>query len=611
MDLNERAAALRAEMERSGADLYMVTTEDAYLAESACDYWRTLRWLSGFGGTLAYALVTQDRFAFFTDARYIATAESVVRVDGAELYDVTEAGADFYLEWIENAVREIRGAGKENVVLGVDGRTLTTARKELIEGVLGRCGAAMACDIDLMDGAWRDRPEPAFKPIFDHPLEYAGRSREEKIDAVRKEMAARGADHYIVGTMEGVVWLVNMRGQDIVNPLFMSHALFTPRSVKLFAKIQMIPEALQRSLVAAGYELFDIGQAAQEVKNIPAGSSVYYDVYRTNSLLSSSIPKDVAAVRGFDIINDLKAVKNEVEILNLRVTNKIECAALVRLFKLLKENAAQAGYDEYQLTGVLEEIHRRSPQFLCNGNYPTMFGYMANGAKPHYSPGPGSAAAVKPEGVMVIDVLAHYYGGTTDITRTIRLGPCPEHDAEIRRDYTLVLKSMMALSRQVFRKGADGAYLDSVARSVLWNNRIHYGYGTGHGIGYCICAHEGPQFIAEPSYKKEWAFCWLPLKAGNVMSNEPGVYREGKYGIRLEDDLVVAEDCRNEFGEWLKFETLSYCPFEPDLIDPSLLCDDELEWLNEYNAKTYEALCPYLDDDEREWLEKMTSPLAK
>jgi Xaa-Pro aminopeptidase len=373
----------------------------------------------------------------------------------------------------------------------------------------------------------------------------------------------------------------------------------------------MIPEDLRSSLVSAGYELFDIGQAAQEVKNIPAGSSVFYDVYRTNSLLSSSVPEGVTTVRGFDIINDLKAVKNEVEIENLRVTNKIECAALVRLFKLLKENVSQAGYNEYQVTGILDEIHRRSPLFICNGNFPTMSGYMANGAKPHYSPSPETSATLKPEGVMIIDVLAHYYGGTTDITRTIRLGPCPEYDADIRRDYTLVLKSMMAISRQIFRKGADGAYIDSVARCIQWNNHMHYGYGTGHGIGYCICAHEGPQFIAEPSYKKEWAFCWLPLKAGNVMANEPGVYKEGKYGIRLEDNLVIVEDCRNEFGEWLRFETLSYCPFEPELIDTSLLHDDELEWLNAYNARTYEALSPYLDDDERAWLKKMTPMLEK
>ncbi|MDR3164310.1 MAG: M24 family metallopeptidase [Synergistaceae bacterium] len=608
MNLNERVAALRAEMEKIGADMYMVTTEDAYLAESACDYWCTLRWLSGFGGTLAYALVTQKKFAFFTDARYIATAESVVKVDGVELYDVTEAGADFYLEWIEKTIRE---SGKNSAVFGVDGRTLTTARKELIEAALGRCGARLVCDVDIVGRAWPDRPAPVFKPIFDHILKYAGRSREEKIKAVRDEMVSRGCGYYIVGTMEGVVWLTNMRGRDIVNPLFMSHALFTPDSVKLFVKIEMIPEKLLHALENAGYELFDIDLAPDEIKKIPRGSSVFYDVYRTNSLLSSSIPESAALVRGFDIINDLKAVKNDVEIENLRITNRIECAALVRFFKLLKENAARKSYDEYQLTGILDEIHRRSPEFLCNGNFPTMFGYMENGAKPHYSPSPETAATVKPEGVMVIDVLSHYYGGTTDITRTIKLGSCPKYDAEIRRDYTLVLKSMMAVSRQIFRKGADGACIDSVARSIQWNNHMHYGYGTGHGIGYCICAHEGPQFIAEPSYKKEWAFCYLPLKAGNVMANEPGVYKEGRYGIRIEDNLVIVEDCRNEFGEWLKFDTLSYCPFEPELIDTSLLNDDELEWLNRYNERTYEALSPLLDEGERAWLKKMTPTMTK
>jgi Xaa-Pro aminopeptidase len=191
------------------------------------------------------------------------------------------------------------------------------------------------------------------------------------------------------------------------------------------------------------------------------------------------------------------------------------------------------------------------------------------------------------------------------------LGPCPKYDEEMRRDYTLVLKSMVALSRQRFRKDTDGAYLDSVARCVLWNHHIHYGYGTGHGIGYCIVAHEGPQFISETSYKKEWAFCWLPLKPGMVMAIEPGVYKAGRYGIRLENNLVITDDLVNEFGEWHKFDTISYCPFEPDLIDEDMLTAEELEWLNDYNAATYRELSPHLDDGEKAWLRKMTAPMAR
>ncbi|MDR3331088.1 MAG: aminopeptidase P family N-terminal domain-containing protein, partial [Synergistaceae bacterium] len=467
MDLNDKVAALRAEMRKNGIDMYMVTTEDAYLAESADDYWRTLRWLTGFYGTLAYALVTQERAAFFTDARYIIIAGKQVGITGVELYDVTKQGADYYLEWIVSALSGIKKSG---AVFGVDGRTVTTARRELIMGALAGLDAAMDNETDLFDAIWKDRPEPGFKPIFDHAVKYTGKDRREKINDVRAEMASRGANHYIVGTMEGVVWLTNMRGRDIVNPLFMSHVLFTNDKVKLFAKIDMIPSALRDDLAASGYELHDVNEAPAEIKKIPSGASVYYDVYRTNSLLSSSVPQGANVVRGFDIVNDLKSVKNEVEIKNFRETNITECVALVRFWKFLHEKIDGGNYSEYDLNFVLEDFHKRSPEFICNGSFPTMCGYMANGASPHYNPAQETAVKVKPEGVMVVDVCAHYFGGTTDITRTIRLGPSPEFDAAIQTDYTLVLKSVIALTRQRFRKDTDGAYLDSVARCVLWNH---------------------------------------------------------------------------------------------------------------------------------------------
>lgn len=613
MDFNEKVAALRAAMEKKGVDAFMVTTEDAYLAESACDYWRSLRWLTGYAGTLAYALVTRGKFAFFTDARYINTVRNQLKIDGAEIYDVTVVGAEHYLKWVAAELSGMK-ASKKKLIFGFDGRTLTTARMQKIADALRSeallDNVTLRADMDLIADVWSDRPAPYYKPIFDHLLKYAGRGRKEKIADVRKIMKEQGCDHYIVGTMEGTAWLTNMRGQDIINPLFMSHALFTPDTVKLFAKIPMIPEALQKDLAASGYELFDIDAAGAEIGKIPENATVLYDEFRTNCFLFNSIPARVKKVNAFDIVNDLKAIKNCVEIENLRNTNKLEGAALVRILKFLHEQIAGGEYSEYDLDAVLEKFHRRSTEFLCDGNDPTMFGYMSNGAKPHYNPRPETAAKVRPEGVMVMDVLSHYYGGTTDITRTIYLGPS-KHDTEIRRDYTLVLRSMMALSRQIFREGTDGAYLDSVARCVLWNEHSHYGYGTGHGIGYCICAHEGPQFIAEPFYKKEWAFCYVSLKPGMVMANEPGIYKLDRYGIRLENNLVVTEDCENEYGKWYKFETLSYVPLEPDLIDATMLTADELKWVDQYNAKTREALAPYLDDEEKKWLEKMTAPLPR
>lgn len=610
MNLDEKLSLLRSKMKEHGIDMFMTTTEDAYLAESAVDYWRGLRWLTGFSGTLAYAMVTQERVSFWTDARYIIQAHRQVKIKGVEYYDVTQVGADYYLEWIKEVLSAMP---KENLVFAVDERTITTAKgllmKENLESLQGK-NCVFRTDLDLVDEIWEDRPEPDYRPIFEHELKYAGRSRQEKLEDVRNELTKVGADHTIVGTMEGVVWLTNMRGQDLINPLFMSHVLVTPKTAKLFARISMIPEGLQEKLRADGYELFEIEDAVCEIEKLSSNTVLYYDRFRVNYRLYSSVPPAVKKIQGFDLVNDLKSIKNPVELQNFIHTNTMECVALFRFFTYIKEHVAEGKLDEYNVAEILNEFRRSNPEYLWQHPYQAMAAYMENAAGPHYFATQEAHETLKPSGVLLVDALAHYYGGSTDITRTIYLGPCPEYEEEIRHDYTLTLRALMDLVRQVFRKGTDGAYLDSVARRVMWNEHLHYGYGTGHGIGYCIVPHEGPQFIAEPSYKKEWAFCFLPLKLNMVMALEPGVYKEGKYGIRIEDNVYIKEDIVNEFGEFYCFQVMSYLPFERELIDISMLSKDEIQWIDQYHKICYQNLSPYLNEAEKDALRKATEPLS-
>ncbi len=616
MDLNEKISALRREMLKNEVDIYLITTEDAYLAESAVDYWRTLRWLTGFSGTLAYAMVSQDKVTFWTDARYIIQANHQVKIEGVEYYDVTKVGADYYLTWIEEEISRIE---KEKVVFATDGRTITAAKGRILHNKIAGITAKKAifrADLDLVGNIWEDRPEPAYRPIFEHELKYTGYDRKEKLAQVRKGLEDKGADCTIVGTMEGVVWLTNMRGQDIVNPLFMSHVLVTPETAKLFARLAMIPEELQEKLKDDGYELCEIEEIGHEMSKLKADNVVYYDEFRINYQLYSFIPPHTKKVQGFDLVNDLKAIKNPVEIQNFIHTNALESAAFFKMITYIKKHVGEGTLNEYNASNILYQFRSEIREYEKKEaepimvKYPVMAAYMENAAGPHYFPTEDDFSEIKPEGILLIDAVGHYLGGTTDITRTIYLGPC-QMEAELKHDYTLTLRSFMDLARQVFREGVDGAYLDSVARRVMWNEYLHYGYGTGHGVGYCIVPHEGPQFISEPSYKKEWAFCFLPLKPGMVMAIEPGVYKKGKYGVRIEDNIYIAEDRENEFGKFYHFIDMTTIPFEKELIDVNMLHDDEIEWINEYHRKAREVLTPFMNEEEKEELEKATAPITR
>lgn len=605
-----RLQALREEMKRRKVDLYMLTTDDENFSGSIAPdpYWRSIEWLTGFSCSFGYMLITEEKVTFWTDSRYFSQAKRRIRLSGVELFDVTVCSADYYLTWIHDTLSEMK---KTELVFGADGRTFTGQRADTIRKVLESVeGKRVLWDggKDLVGGLWSDRPEPSYPELFELDIRYAGVGRAQKLTELRRTLRELGCTAYLSGTMDTVAWMTNLRGRSATTPMFPAYLLVSEKEAGLFCKEGTVGDELAERLRRDGIGLFDLSRIYEAVSGIDGTETVFFD--RLNDAVVQSLPPAVRRVGGRDPVSGMKAVKNPAEIQCFREANLADSAVLVRVIKNLKEQAAVRRFHELDFTEQFERLRSQSPLYLCSGGPTVLAAYMENAASPHYFPGPEQNSEVKPQGVLLFDTGANFYGATTDISRTVYLGPC-QYDEELRRDYTLSLKALIALARQIFRKGADGAYLDSVARCVMWNARMQYSYGTGHGIGACLNCHEGPEIIAEPSYKKEWASSDVPVVPGMILSNEPGVYKVGKYGIRLENDQLVTEDSKNEFGEFYRFETLSYCPFEPELIDETLLSDEELAWLNDYHEETFKRLSPLLNEEERGWLREQTKKIIR
>ncbi len=604
-----RLRAVREAMKQQGVDMHMLTTDDPNFSGSIAPdkHWRTMEWLTGFSCSFGYMLITADRVTFWTDFRYITQAKNQVRLSDVEIFDVTALPSDYYLDWIGETLAAMPG---KELTFAADGRTFTNARAESIRDAFGRVTGKTVIwrNQDLTGILWMDRPEPDSPALFDLDLSCAGMSRTEKLAELRERLSEAGCSAYLSVTMDTVAWLTNLRSRGEYTPMFPAYVLVDGNRAGLYCRQDKLEPGVKEALFADGFSTFETEEIGSAIGSLSAGTVLFHD--RINDDLAQSIPAGLQVIKGRDPVSQMKAIKNPAEAECFRKANLADGVVLVRIIKRLKEEVSSAGFHELDFTPMFNELRKEQEGFLCNGGPTMLAAYMANAASPHYFPGPGRNCEVKPEGVLLFDTGANYDGATTDISRTIYLGPC-EYEEELTRDYTISLKSLIALARQKFRKGTDGAYLDSVARCVLWNEGLNYSYGTGHGIGACLNCHEGPQILAESTYRKEWAASNVPIVPGMVVSNEPGVYKVGKYGIRVENDQLVVEAFQNEFGEFYQFETLSYCPFEPKLIDPALLSDEELAWLNDYHAKTCELLSPRLTEEEAAWLKEQTAVIRK
>lgn len=592
-----RLAALRAAMQQHGVAAVLVPSADPHLSEYLPAHWAAREWLSGFTGSAGTLVVGREQAGLWTDSRYFSQAEQQLAGSGVNLMKLRVPHTPEHLEWLQQHLRE-------GDVLAVAGDSVAVATQRQIEQRLAAAGARLRTDLDLPGAIWADRPALPQAPVTEHELAWACIPRADKLARLRKAMHKLGATHHLLSSLDDIAWLTNLRGSDVeCNPVFLAHLLVqADRRATLFVSRAKLDDALVAKLAADGIAIADYASITSTLEELGANDRLLLDNGRVVSAIAAAIPPGVARIEAANPSTAFKAVKSAAELEHIRDVMRRDGAALVRGFRRLEQRlAAGMTVTELDVDSLLHEERSAQPGWVGE-SFATIAGYQANGALPHYRATPESHSTLQAKGLLLVDSGGQYLGGTTDITRMLALG---ETTAEQRRDATLVLKGMIALSRARFPKGASGPQLDALARAPLWASGMDYGHGTGHGVGYFLNVHEGPQSIRPPVA----GGALVALEPGMISSIEPGLYKPGRHGIRHENLAVVIEADRTEFGEFLAFETLTMCPFDRRALEPGLLNPEERAWLDDYHASVRAALSPLLEDADLEWLNRHCAPL--
>lgn len=597
MQTTEKLAALRRAMARRGLAAYLVLTDDFHASEYVGDYFKSREYLSGFTGSAGTLLVLPERALLWTDGRYFLQAESQLAGSGIELMRSGEAGVakleDFLFEALEEGSR-----------LGFDARTVNTALAQRLGQRLRAKHIRFAGDEDLVDALWPNRPALSAAPVWELGVEYAGETRAAKLMRVRAAMAREGADAFVVTALDELAWLLNLRGNDVAcTPVFLGFLLLTGEDAVLCARPGAVDAGIEAALAADGVRLAEYGSIYDRVGALPRGTRVLLDGTSANYRLLQSVPEGAEALERRSPIVGMKAVKNAAEQENMRRAHLADGVALTRFLRWLKCDAVREGATELSAAARLEEFRCADADYL-EPSFDPILAYGPHGAIVHYEASEETNVPLEARGLLLADTGGHYRTGTTDVTRTVALGALT---AEEKRAYTLVLRGHLALAAARFRAGVTGENLDILARGPLWEQGLDYNHGTGHGVGYLLSVHEGPQRI-------HWNVASNPhheaLEPGMIFSDEPGLYLAGRFGVRLENLLLVRAAEENGYGTFRALEPLTLAPFDPDAIDPALLSNRERGWLNAYHARVYETLAPYLDAQTREWLCAVTAPLG-
>ena len=579
---------LRKLMKERNIDAYIIPSSDAHASEYYHTYWKLREYVSKFTGSAGTLVVTHDKAILWTDGRYFLQAEA--QMTEFELYKQGVKGFPSIPVFL---AKELKKGGK----VGFDGRTITHDWFNKLKAALSDKEPFYAYNEDVAGLLWKDRPGimPEGK-AFEHEPKFAGTSATEKLKKVREKMKEKGYKGYLITSLDDIAWLLNIRGSDVrYLPVVYAYVFVTETEAHVFASTQKLSD-ISAKLTSQGFSLHEYDELPKFLQGFNAGK-LYFNAEKTNVLLAGMIKCPVETKNTEDIVLHLKAPKSDVEIANTKNAYIREGVMLVRVLKWiddLKKNGEIANLHEIDVVKKITEIRKRGENLLDDG-FSTISAYGPNAASPHYAR-EGDGAKLEPSGFLLIDTGGQYLDGTTDTTRTITLGPVTD---EMKKDYTLVLKGHIAIDTAVFISGTTGHALDAIARVSMWKEGVNFLHGVGHGIGYCLSVHEGPQRIA-PIYNP------TALQAGMLLSNEPALYRVGKHGIRTENTVLVVEKEKNEFGEFLKFETIMYCPIDTEAIELSLLTEEEKTWLNNYHAKTHEKLSPFLDEEENDWLKNAT-----
>ena len=591
--INERVGRLRSWMEENGFTAFVFPSSDPHNSEYVADHWKSREWISGFSGSAGTAVVTLEHAALWTDSRYFIAAEKELNGTGFQLMKLRMEGTPSVSEWLASELSTY-----EKAVVGQDGNVNSFAEVAAMEQELATKGnITVQTDADPMAELWTDRPVIPDNMVSLHPLEYSGESTSSKVSRVRKQLLDCGADGLLVTALDEIAWVLNLRGSDVhCNPVFVSYLLISPENITLYINNVKLPDDVKAYLMSEHIDV-QAYESVVEGLRLYVGKSLLVDMSSTNYSLATAVPFEKVC-SGVSPIASMKAVKNKVEQDGFRAAMLRDGVAVVKFLAWLKSAVEAGGQTEISLDERLTALRAEQPKFK-GISFDTIVGYEAHGAIVHYEATPETDIPVQPHGLVLIDSGAQYLDGTTDITRTIALGELSE---EQRRVYTLVLKGHIQLDRCRFPAGACGSQIDALARAPMWREGYNYMHGTGHGVGSYLNVHEGPHQI-----RMEWRP--TPLQAGMTVTNEPGIYLEGKFGVRIENTLLIVPAESTAFGDFLKFETLTLAPIDTAPIVLEILSTEEREWLNSYHRRVYESLSPYLEGNEKEWLRKATLPI--
>lgn len=590
-----RLERVRDALAAQGLAALLVPSSDPHLSEYLPERWQGRVWLSGFTGSMATLVVTTDRAALFADSRYWVQAETQLRGSGIELVKIPTGAASHHIDWLAaNIARDS--------TVAVDGQVIGLAAAQALRTGLENSGVSLRTDIDLLSGVWPERPSLPRAAVYAHRAPQATMARPAKLALLREAMARHGATHHFVSTVDDIAWITNLRGADVeYNPIFLAHLLIDATRATLFVVAGKIDATLTAELAADGLVLADYASAASALAALPSESTLLIDPRRITLAFREQVAAGVKVVEAINPSTLAKSRKTPAEAVFIRDAMAEDGAAMCHFYAWFEAALARGErITELTIDEKLSGERARRANFV-GLSFPVIAGFNANGAMPHYRATPESFAPIEGDGLLLIDSGGQYLGGTTDITRVWPIGSV---SAAMKRDYTLVLKGTIALSRTRFPRGTLSPMLDTIARAPLWAEGLEFGHGTGHGVGYFLNVHEGPQSISKTIPESTMA-----MEPGMITSIEPGLYRPGQWGVRIENLVMNVAGPTTEFGEFLDFETLTLCPIDTRCIERSLLRDDELNWLNAYHHTVRERLAPRVQGDALAWLLARTEPL--
>lgn len=595
--VNERIMRVRDLMEKRGLDAFLVLTEDPHGSEYPANHWKFREYLSGFNGSAGVLLITKQHVGLWTDSRYYLQAEKQLRASSIELFKQGTPGVPDYVSYLTYIL-------PSGSVVGVDGFTLSYGKYKEMRRELDAFDIRINYKVDFHEDVFAPRESLPLNEVTEMLPDVAGLTRIEKVAKVREEMIKNNVTHYIVSALDDIAWLTNLRGTDVdYNPVFYAYMIITHEEEHLYINPHKLTSTISKRLAEDGIKVSLYDHFEKNLGNLSDGSIVYYDKQRASVRNIYALPDNVKKIGGESLISKLKGCKSATELKHIDLVHERDGVAMVRFLYWL-ERAMELNTRLTEMD-IAEELlsFRRDQEYFMGESFGTISAYGSNAAIVHYTPTIETNKLIENRGFLLLDSGGQYVDGTTDLTRTISLGELTEME---KRDYTLVLKGHIALATQQFPEGTRGVHLDTIARMSMWQEGLDYGHGTGHGVGYFLSVHEGPQKIAKIDNGNA-------IEEGMLTSNEPGLYRADKYGIRIENLTVCEKSVETEFGSFLRFKTVTLCPIDTKPIVVEMLTDKEIQWLNDYHKMVRERLAPYLNiyPDELKWLENATIPLER